>query len=147
MLSFNTSLKSTRAAPSVDSPTLSAHKEKHVTVLSVPPTTPREQIILFAIHDRELYGLEVQRVLSECGGDNENLTLGTIYPALRSLEKKGLISGRWGDEDPGDRTGARRRYYQLTELGFATVEATLSYHQRLLNWRRSEPVLAQKESS
>jgi PadR family transcriptional regulator, regulatory protein PadR len=142
------SLKSTRAAPSVDSSTILARKDTtHDSLPSIPPTTPREQIILFSIHGRELYGLEVQRVLSECGGDNENLTLGTIYPALRSLEKKGLISGRWGDEDPGDRTGARRRYYQLTELGFATVEATLSYHQRLLNWRKSEPVLAQKESS
>jgi PadR family transcriptional regulator, regulatory protein PadR len=125
-------------APDVDVHPL-AHEDHYV--LDCPPTTPREQLILFSLRDREFYGLEVQRAIVECSGNKESLTLGTIYPILRSLENKGLITGRWGDEDSDTRAGARRRYYRLTELGFATVGSILDYHQKLLNWGKPEPTI------
>jgi PadR family transcriptional regulator, regulatory protein PadR len=127
----------TRAAPSVENPLLA--QEDTIHGLESPPTTPREQLILFSLSERELYGLELQKAISECGGPNGNLTLGTIYPILRSLENKGLITGRWGDEDVESRSGARRRYYQLTSLGETSVSSILDYHQKLLNWGKPEP--------
>lgn len=128
--------KSARA-PDADLPPKLAQVTSHGD--EWPATTPREQLILFSLYDRELYGIEVQRAIVECSGDRERLTLGTIYPILRSLENKGLITGRWGDEDLDSRTGARRRYYRLTELGFGTVGSILDYHQKLLNFGKPEP--------
>jgi transcriptional regulator, PadR family len=37
----------------------------------------------------------------------------TLYTAFRRMEQNGYIRSYWGDET----TGARRRYYSLTELG------------------------------
>ena len=38
----------------------------------------------------------------------------TLYTAFRRLEEAGCIRSYWGDEA----TGARRRYYAITEAGF-----------------------------
>ena len=42
----------------------------------------------------------------------------TLYTAFRRMEENGYIRSYWGDED----TGARRRYYSLTEPGKSKLE-------------------------
>jgi DNA-binding PadR family transcriptional regulator len=42
----------------------------------------------------------------------------TLYTAVRRLEQCGCITSYWGDES----TGARRRYYAITELGRETYK-------------------------
>lgn len=107
--------------------------------------TPREQLILFALFGRELYGLELQRIIEECSNGQETLSLGAIYPVLRTLEDRGLAIGRWGEETPGERAGARRRYYRLSDAGATAVKHILDYHQRLLNWNKSQPCFEWRE--
>lgn len=46
------------------------------------------------------------------------LPSGTVYPALRRLEKAGLLHSSWEDEDEARASGRpRRRSYQLTARG------------------------------
>jgi PadR family transcriptional regulator, regulatory protein PadR len=97
--------------------------------------TPREQIILLAIHGRELYGLAIIRAIEDCSNGRERITVGTVYPVLTTLEQKGLVHARWGEECDSTRGGARRRYYKLSEAGNAVVQQILDFQQRLLEWQ------------
>lgn len=39
-----------------------------------------------------------------------------LYPLLHGLEKEGLVSSRWGEEQVPIRGGLRRRYYRLVKF-------------------------------
>ena len=41
-----------------------------------------------------------------------------LYPALHRLEKKGFITGKWGETD----TGRRARFYTLTKKGWKALQ-------------------------
>ena len=120
-----------RAAPATAPTNTQVQEAKNDPVVS--RITPREQLILFSIGGREMYGLAIQQVIADASRGQERVTLGTIYPILKSLEEKGLVEGRWEDESPDNRAGARRRYYRLTERGIEAVQQILDFQQRLLN--------------
>lgn len=86
---------------------------------------PREQTVLFAVGDRRTYGLEIQSHIEHCTDRQTKITIGTLYPLLRSLEKKGLLVG---ESEPG----SKRRYYTLTPLGRQHIEGILYTQYRLL---------------
>ena len=50
----------------------------------------------------------------------------SLYPGLNRLEKKGLISWRWGNEEEVS-GGARRKYYKITALGISTLKQVQQY--------------------
>ena len=54
-----------------------------------------------------------------------------IYTALKRLEDAGCISSYWGDQS----TGARRKYYTITELGKQT------YKQKIDEWLEAKRLL------
>jgi PadR family transcriptional regulator, regulatory protein PadR len=70
--------------------------------------------VLDAIHRGRRYGFEIM--------DATGLPSGTVYPALRKLEKSGLIHAQWERESQAraERRPARR-YYQVTSLGDAAL--------------------------
>ena len=81
------------------------------------------------------YGFDV---MEACG-----LPSGTVYPALRRLEKAGLLKSRWeGAEEAFADGRPRRRTYFLTDEGrrvFPEAERKLSEVRRLLGeFRRPE---------
>lgn len=87
-----------------------------------------DEDILTVLLGRELYGLEV---LDQLNPDRPiQLSFGSLYPALNRLEKKGLISWRWGDaqEESG---GARRKYYKVTGLGAGVLRDVQQYRALL----------------
>lgn len=96
---------------------------------------PREELVLLALHSKELYGLQIPQAMEEASGGRRQMGVGTLYPVLHSLEKKGLIESRWGDEGREERGGARRRYYKLTGNGVATLEAIQLFRSNLLTWQ------------
>ena len=50
------------------------------------------------------------------------LPSGTVYPALRRLEKAGLLKSRWEDEAAAHADGRpRRRTYALTDEGWRVL--------------------------
>jgi transcriptional regulator len=48
-----------------------------------------------------------------------DVNYGSLYPALRRLESKGLIKGRWGTSE----NNRRARFYELTPNGLKQLEA------------------------
>ena len=55
----------------------------------------------------------------------------TLYTAFRRLEQAGMIRSYWGDET----TGARRRYYAITDLGRA------AYRQYRADWEEARQMI------
>ena len=49
----------------------------------------------------------------------------TVHPILGRLEREGWVISRWEQVDPRRVGRARRRYYQLTELGVERAESAL----------------------
>jgi PadR family transcriptional regulator PadR len=60
-----------------------------------------------------MYGYELVAELRRRTDSVIDLPEGTVYPALRRLERQGLVTGRWVDTPEGP----RRRYYALTHDG------------------------------
>ena len=113
--------------------TRSIHNKGHTNV----EVSPREEIVLLALYNKELYGLQIPQAMEEASGGMRQMGIGTLYPVLHSLEKKGLVESRWGDEKREERGGARRRYYKLTGSGVSTLETIQYFRSNLLTWQPS----------
>jgi len=87
-----------------------------------------DEDILTILLGRELYGLELLDQLNP--GRPIPLSFGSLYPALNRLEKKKLISWRWGDESE-ETGGARRKYYKVTGLGANALSEVQQYRALL----------------
>ncbi|HIS81452.1 MAG TPA: PadR family transcriptional regulator [Candidatus Scatomonas merdavium] len=72
-----------------------------------------EAIILSHLMDSDSYGYQINKDILEKTDNRYELKEATLYTAFRRLEKAGLITTYWGDQT----TGARRRYYSITEAG------------------------------
>ena len=72
-----------------------------------------DTIIMRQLADTDGYGYGISREVAEKSDGLLRLKEATLYTAFRRLEENGFIRSYWGDEA----TGARRRYYSLTEPG------------------------------
>lgn len=72
-----------------------------------------ETIILSHLRDQDSYGYQINKEIMKKTDNKYELKEATLYSAFRRLEQAGLIRTYWGDES----TGARRRYYAITEEG------------------------------
>jgi PadR family transcriptional regulator len=73
-------------------------------------------LVLRAVAGGHRYGFDV---MERCG-----LPSGTVYPALRRLEKAGLLRARWEEEAEAREAGRpRRRTYDLTAQGRSAMPA------------------------
>lgn len=70
-------------------------------------------LLLGLLGEREMYGYELVAELRARTEALIDLPEGTVYPALRRLERDGLVAGRWVEVDGSP----RRRYYALTAAG------------------------------
>ncbi len=66
---------------------------------------------------------------------------GTVYPALRRLERDGYVRSHWEAERAATREGRpARRYYELTAAGVKALDAALvALHQLDALRRRGKP--------
>jgi DNA-binding PadR family transcriptional regulator len=94
-----------------------------------------EFYILSVLVQKERYGLEIVQAVKSATEEKRLLSLGSLYTTLRRLEKKGLVTSRWG-ETIEPRHGARRRYYRLTALGAETFTETQRVLANLLGLPR-----------
>ena len=80
-----------------------------------PKLSHTAALILQAIHVGCAYGFSVM--------EQTGLPSGTVYPALRRLERDGLIESDWEDQALADE-GLRpaRKYYALTPSGLTAME-------------------------
>lgn len=92
-------------------------------------------MVLRAVAAGRRYGFDV---MEACG-----LPSGTVYPALRRLERGGLLTSGWEDAEEARAEGRpRRRTYGLTTRGKASLdeaEAKLAEARRILGTLSAEP--------
>jgi PadR family transcriptional regulator PadR len=95
----------------------------HVKIdAGLPPRgTPKNYLmawLLVMLKDRNLHGYEIMKALKE----NFDVVTdpGTVYRALRQLERDACITSQW---DANDQGGPQRRVYTLTETGHRALRA------------------------
>jgi PadR family transcriptional regulator PadR len=76
------------------------------------------------------YGLDLIERVRRGSGGRVSLRMGSVYPALLSLERQGLVRRR---RIEGRRRGRPRRYYELTVAG---VRAAMDEREALLGLLR-----------
>ncbi|MEM9655582.1 MAG: helix-turn-helix transcriptional regulator [Actinomycetota bacterium] len=86
--------------------------------------------VLYRAAPEALYGLEISRLA--------NIPSGSLYPALRSLRKAGIIHAEWRtpDDDPD---GQPLRFYELTPNGFALAKGLNEGKVEGSAWRQFLP--------
>ncbi|PLT32551.1 PadR family transcriptional regulator [Bacillus sp. V5-8f] len=71
-------------------------------------------ILLSLLRGKDMYGYELTDLLKQLSENYFQLKEGTLYPALKKLEEKGLVKSYWKDSFEGP----RRKYYYITKAGF-----------------------------
>ena len=77
-------------------------------------------------------GYAIIQEVKERSGGKLNWTDGMLYPVLHRMERRGLITARWGESE----TGRKRKYYSLKKDGKA---AMAKHHEQ---WSLVHSVLA-----
>jgi DNA-binding PadR family transcriptional regulator len=107
---------------------------KGVDLLSIASDLIRghtDTIILAQLIAGDSYGYEINKAIQQKTGGRYELKEATLYSAFRRLEEAGHILSYWGDET----TGARRRYYKITEAGRET------YMQLMMDWKSAKSMI------
>jgi transcriptional regulator len=88
------------------------------------------------------HGYAIARWVEETTGDVLRIEEGSLYPALRRLEDRGLVGSEWGLSE----NNRRARFYQITADGRKHLrnEAAvwLRYSQAVTRVLRAAPALA-----
>lgn len=101
------------------------------------PTVIEELILTILVGQRELYGLQISEAIESATTEKKIISFGSLYPALRRLEQRGLLESRWENDTDAERGGARRRYYKITEDGKALLSEAQDMRNHLRNWTPS----------
>ena len=75
-------------------------------------------MILAVLEEKPLHGYLVMEALQRRSGGVLEFSTGTIYPALRRLERSGYVRGEWATV-----VGRKRRTYRLTAAGRRALAA------------------------
>lgn len=90
-------------------------------------------MILQAISSSHIYGYTVMEVTG--------LPSGTVYPALRRMERDKLIRSQWERQSIADaEQRPPRKYYRLTRAGEITLEASRNRYPLLARLTPTEEV-------
>lgn len=90
-------------------------------------------LLLSLIEKEDLYGFLIAKRLKEKSNELYEMGEGTLYPALQRLEKQKLIKSCWGSSE----SGARRKYYSITNEGRAVLSEKLKQWDSLNQLIRS----------
>ncbi len=90
-----------------------------------------DTIILAQLERGDSYGYEINKRVLEATENQLELKEATLYTTFRRLEASGLIVSYWGDEN----TGARRRYYSITDAGRELLR------ENARDWQNSKKII------
>jgi DNA-binding PadR family transcriptional regulator len=109
------------------------------------PLSPQQFHMLLALADGDRHGYGIILEVAERTAGAMRLGTGTLYTALARLVDSGLIleSGR---RPAKSRDDARRRYYRLTSLGRAVLEAEVARLEALVEHARRTGVQPRRRS-
>lgn len=98
-----------------------------------PRISHTSAMILHAIGAGHIYGYSVMEITG--------LASGTVYPALRRLERELLLRAKWERQSIADAAmRPPRKYYELTRSGEAAVEMSRKRYPLLAKLSLSEEV-------
>ena len=83
-------------------------------------------LILQALKRAPNHGYGISRWLREESSQAFQVEEGALYPALRRMEKRGVIAGDWHTT----KTGREAKYYTLTRAGERELEAAQAGWER-----------------
>ena len=72
-----------------------------------------DMLILRVLDRGQMHGWEIAQRIHQVSSDVLTVEVGSLYPALYRMEKKGWIESEWGQSDHN----RRARYYRLTKAG------------------------------
>ena len=82
-------------------------------------------LILKTVSGLPMHGYGISRSLRETTGSAFQVEEGALYPALRRLEKRGLLTSQWETSD----TGRQAKFYTLTRDGESELARSVrSWH-------------------
>lgn len=81
-----------------------------------------DSIILRQLAQEDSYGYQINKNIFALSDGAVELKEATLYTAFRRLETAGYITSYWGNEA----TGARRRYYAITDSGRDKLQADIA---------------------
>lgn len=90
-----------------------------------------DTIILACLSTADNYGYEINKSIQLKTDNRYELKEATLYTAFKRLEQAGHIMSYWGDE----MTGARRRYYSITDTG------RVNYSRLLTEWESAKGMI------
>lgn len=108
----------------------------------LPLTTPMLHTLL-AVADGEKHGYAIIKEISRRTGDSVRLGAGTLYALVKRALADGLIVESDDRPDPS-LDDERRRYYRLTALGRAVVEAEVSRLEAIVGMARAKKLRPRK---
>ena len=74
-----------------------------------------------------IHGHAIAKSIEQTSQDVLRVDHGSLYPALQRLERRGLITAKWGTSE----NNRRARYYRLTAAGRRQLTAESSKWERL----------------
>ncbi|MEV0143619.1 MULTISPECIES: helix-turn-helix transcriptional regulator [unclassified Nonomuraea] len=83
-----------------------------------------DALLLSVVEAGPLHGYAIIEALQERSGGALTVPTGTVYPALRRLERIGYLSSEWATVG-----GRKRRTYRLTDSGRKRLEGERSAWQ------------------
>jgi len=90
-----------------------------------------EPIILAHLLENDSYGYQINKDIFDKTNKMYELKEATLYSAFRRLEQEGYITSYWGNEG----SGARRRYYAITEDG------RQAYQKQKKEWEQTKDII------
>lgn len=90
-----------------------------------------DTIILAKLIEKDSYGYEINKAVYKASNQKYELKEATLYTAFKRLEDSGCISSYWGDQS----TGARRKYYTITDYGQQV------YKQKIGEWLEAKNLI------
>jgi DNA-binding PadR family transcriptional regulator len=102
------------------------------------PLTPQQFHILLSLVDGERHGYGLIQDITERTGGALRLGTGTLYTALARLDTLALIEP--SPKRPRREDDDRRRYYRLTTLGHAVLQAETARLDALLRHARRKGI-------
>ena len=83
-------------------------------------------LILRTVSAGQLHGYAIWKAILQASGEAFDVEEGALYPALRRLEQRGLLTGSWGRTE----SGREARFYALTTAGRERLAVEVQ------NWER-----------
>ena len=90
-----------------------------------------DTIILARLMVADNYGYEINKSIQQTTGGKYEMKEATLYTAFRRMQEAGCIVSYWGNEQ----TGARRRYYSITDTGRDVYKA------RIVEWEAAKTMI------